>query len=111
MHDAVNNPTHYTSHPSGVTCIDLAEDMNFCLGNAFKYVWRFSLKNGEEDLRKALWYLKRNGDKGWGITSKTERLIKQVIQSETDKNIADVFKYIVYGPSASAIKTIEDELL
>lgn len=62
--DAVNNPSHYTSHPSGVECIEITEHMNFNLGNAIKYVWRSGLKKGGcdkeiEDLRKARWYIAR----------------------------------------------------
>lgn len=57
--DAVNHPKHYTSHPSGVECITVTEHMNFCLGNAVKYVWRADEKNGVEDLKKAIWYLQR----------------------------------------------------
>jgi hypothetical protein len=34
--------------------------MNFCLGNAVKYIWRADLKgNPIEDLKKAVWYLER----------------------------------------------------
>ncbi|MBD0689673.1 hypothetical protein BG452_06670 [Streptomyces sp. CBMA123] len=61
-HDAVNHPTHYTSHPSGVECIQVTEHMNFALGNATKYIWRAGLKGtGKdiEDLRKALYYINR----------------------------------------------------
>ena len=57
--DNVNHPKHYTQHPSGVECIQVTEHMNFCLGNAMKYIWRASLKNGTEDLRKASWYINR----------------------------------------------------
>lgn len=58
--EAVNHPSHYTQHPSGVECIDITEHMNFCLGNAVKYIWRAGLKGDEiEDLRKARWYLER----------------------------------------------------
>lgn len=58
--DNVNHPKHYTSHPSGVECIEITEHMNFNLGNATKYVWRASLKGKEvEDLKKAIWYLER----------------------------------------------------
>ena len=32
--DSVNHPGHYTSHPSGVECIQVTEHMNFCIGNA-----------------------------------------------------------------------------
>ncbi len=60
MNDPVNNPAHYTKHPSGVHCIDITEHMNFCLGNAVKYIWRAGEKgNAIEDLRKAKWYLDR----------------------------------------------------
>jgi len=58
--DPVNNPKHYTDHKSGVECIQIAEHMNFCLGNALKYIWRADLKgNAIEDLEKARWYLTR----------------------------------------------------
>ena len=58
-HSPVNSPKHYTSHPSGVECIQITEHMNFCLGNAIKYIWRASLKGGREDLEKARWYIDR----------------------------------------------------
>lgn len=57
--DMVNNPKHYTQHPSGVECIIVTEHMSFCLGNAMKYLWRADLKNGLEDLEKARWYITR----------------------------------------------------
>jgi hypothetical protein len=54
------NPNHYTSHPSGIECIQITEHMNFCLGNAIKYIWRADLKGNDiEDLKKAKWYLER----------------------------------------------------
>ena len=63
VHDPVNNPKHYTNHPSGVECIQITEHMSFLLGNAIKYIWRADLKNGVEDLEKAVFYLKREIDK------------------------------------------------
>lgn len=59
--DVVNHPKHYTQHPSGVECIQITEHMNFCLGNALKYIWRAGLKVDDpvQDLRKAVWYLNR----------------------------------------------------
>lgn len=56
-HDPVNHPKHYTNHPSGVECIQITRHMGFNLGNAFKYIWRADMKNGIEDLEKAVWYL------------------------------------------------------
>jgi len=64
MHDQVNNPRHYTSHPSGIDCIQITEHMGFNLGNAIKYVWRSDLKNDAiEDLNKAIWYIQREIDR------------------------------------------------
>lgn len=57
--DPVDRPKHYNSHPSGIECITIAEHMSFCLGNAMKYIWRNDLKNGTEDLKKAIWYIER----------------------------------------------------
>jgi hypothetical protein len=59
-HDPVNHPKHYTTHPSGVECIQITEHMGFNLGNAIKYIWRADEKNDAiEDLRKAVWYVQR----------------------------------------------------
>lgn len=55
--DPVNHPKHYTQHPSGIECIEITRHMGFNLGNAIKYVWRADLKNGVEDLEKAIWYI------------------------------------------------------
>lgn len=58
--DIVNHPPHYTSHPSGIECIQVTEHMGFNLGNAVKYIWRADLKNDAlEDLKKAAWYINR----------------------------------------------------
>ena len=60
MNDPVNHPKHYTEHPSGVECIEITEHMNFCVGNAIKYLWTAGLKGEQvEDLRKARWYIDR----------------------------------------------------
>jgi hypothetical protein len=60
MHDTVNKPKHYTSHPSGIDCIQITEHMDFNLGNALKYIWRCDLKKDAiEDLNKAIWYIQR----------------------------------------------------
>lgn len=61
MNDMVNHPAHYTAHESGVECIQITEHMNFCLGNALKYIWRAGLKSDDpaHDLQKAVWYLNR----------------------------------------------------
>ena len=61
--DNVNHPKHYEGSTS-LECIECMEVIfgykivaYFCLCNAFKYMWRYKNKNGEEDLNKAGWYL------------------------------------------------------
>jgi len=58
--DPVNHPPHYTSHPSGVECIEITEGFSFNVGNAIKYLWRADEKGAPlDDLRKAGWYIER----------------------------------------------------
>ena len=65
MNDNVNHPAHYTA--GGIECIDALEAATeglqgivaVCAANAIKYIWRFSRKNGTEDIDKAIWYLNR----------------------------------------------------
>lgn len=59
------NPDHYKSQCS-IECIEAMEMafgaeavVNFCLCNAFKYLWRHKYKNNYEDLKKAAWYTDR----------------------------------------------------
>lgn len=60
--DTVNHPTHYTE--CSLECIDVMLAVfgrkavtDFCIINAFKYMWRYEYKNGLEDLQKAERYL------------------------------------------------------
>lgn len=60
--DPVVHPDHYQGN--GYEVLDIIEDfeLNFNLGNVLKYVLRAGRKNSElkeEDLEKALFYLKR----------------------------------------------------
>lgn len=82
MSDNVNHPKHYTT--GNVECIDAIESAieglngkeGFLTGQVIKYMWRWKLKNGVEDLNKAEWYLQRlirevksNGGNGKGNIS------------------------------------------
>ena len=60
MSDLVNHPSHYIGRK--FESIDIIEDfnLNFCLGNAIKYILRCQKKgNKKQDLEKAIWYIKR----------------------------------------------------
>lgn len=64
--ERVNHPKWYTSHASGIECIELIEHLPTNLGNATKYVWRCGLKTTEtplRDLKSARWYVKREEDR------------------------------------------------
>lgn len=63
--DNVNQPDHYTQ--AGIECIDAITAAvsgksgieAVCVSNVIKYLWRYELKNGLEDVKKAQWYLNR----------------------------------------------------
>ena len=64
MSDNVNHPGHY--HTGQFECIGVMVEvfgveyvMDFCICNAFKYLYRTKRKNGVEDVRKAAWYLNK----------------------------------------------------
>jgi len=57
--EAVHHPKHYTSHPSGVECIDIIESFPHNIAAAIGYLWRHDLKGGNQDLEKAIWHIRR----------------------------------------------------
>lgn len=58
MPDMVNQPPHYTQHPSGIEPIEITRHCNFNVGNAIKYLMRHDFKGKPiEDLEKAAWYI------------------------------------------------------
>lgn len=60
------NPPHYTRFP--VEVIQLTEHLNFCRGNAVKYIARAGAKDPDkelEDLKKAAWYIDREIARLW----------------------------------------------
>ena len=62
--DEINHPDRYAG--GKFECIDVMADVfgeeavkDFCLLNAFKYIWRQEKKGGVEDVKKAIWYLNK----------------------------------------------------
>lgn len=61
--DMVNSPPHYNA--AGTECIDAIQAATldgfeyYLQGNIMKYLWRYRYKNGNEDLKKAQWYLNK----------------------------------------------------
>jgi hypothetical protein len=62
--DNVNHPVHYGGADNPYEAIKVIEawQLDFCLGNAVKYISRAGKKDRTkmvEDLEKAIWYIKR----------------------------------------------------
>jgi hypothetical protein len=58
----VNHPPHYGGEDNQYEAIKVIEawQLDFCLGNALKYISRAGKKNDiVEDLQKAIWYIER----------------------------------------------------
>lgn len=62
--EIINHPKHYAG--TKIETINYIEDKlsddgfdGYCVGNVMKYVSRYRLKGGIEDLKKAAWYLNR----------------------------------------------------
>ena len=73
MNEAVHQPAHYTQ--GAIETIDYIRDtltveefIGYCTGNAMKYLSRWRLKGGVEDLQKAHVYL------GWAIERESDSI-------------------------------------
>lgn len=84
-HDPIEKPSHYVT--GDYECFDVMQETegeeavkNFCKCNAFKYLYRSKRKNGLEDIKKAIWYLKK-------YVELSERR-----QTDDDKSISTVSK-------------------
>ena len=89
--DKVNHPSHYTwlKDLCGVEVIDITRHMDFCLGNAIKYILRAGHKSEEgysnkqkeiEDLKKALFY----------INDKITQLQYEVVRKDDKERVSKV---------------------
>ncbi len=123
-HDPVNKPKHYTTHRSGVECIELTEKLSFNLGNAFKYVFRRADKeNALQDVSKAEWYLKREIARLEALIEVTPASVEllihphltnadykkanRVIAAEISAHAADYYVYLFDQASLSAASDLE----
>ena len=59
MQDQVNSPAHYTQGSMEVIEAIEGLSLNYHQGNIIKYVSRYNMKGGIQDLQKARWYLDR----------------------------------------------------
>lgn len=108
MADNVNHPSHYES--GKFECIDVMLETqgleavkDFCMCNAFKYIYRHKRKNGLEDLKKAKWYL----DKYIELYDK-EEVPSSDMCSYTFPPICTACKYSAYSSSDEPCLNCED---
>lgn len=107
--DPVEKPKHYNTHPSGVETITVTRQMGFDLGNAVKYVWRAPSKNGEEDLRKARFYLRdymHNHNAASAMLPAHE--LRRVGQAETQSARRQFFMSMADGKLGDAFNAVEE---
>lgn len=109
MHDPVNHPQHYTSHPSGVECLDIVEHMPFSIGSAFKYVWRLGLKTPDPllDIGKAGFYVDRQESISSRLAVDVGSLVERVVRAEVDPVRAHALRSIYLHDFTEARRALE----
>ena len=101
MNDKVNNPKHYTSHPSGVQAIEITRWLRGPYSNACKYVmrgWEGLKGDPIEDLQKAIWYLndaEKYPDDGRSLPINAATRLDEWCVREPDANKVDAVRLIV----------------
>jgi hypothetical protein len=83
QNDPVYHPGHYTQ--GGIECIDAIKAAlgkerfaGYCAGNVIKYIWRYRLKDGIEDLQKAANYLKMLEETEVKLSEELKKTIDEV---------------------------------
>jgi len=109
MSDPVNHPAHY-QRPDGMECIELAELLPFCEGNAIKYLWRAGQKGSLlEDLQKALWYAKRASDRAWWWPRRTGHVyvVERACMGFDSQLVRDAIRALANGNAEASIASIQ----
>lgn len=82
MANCAISPNHYKGRKH--ECREFTAHLNFNLGNAFKYLWRWRDKNGVEDLEKAYTYI------GFEMESNAPRLkLDYQTWDKADKSLSE----------------------
>jgi hypothetical protein len=97
--ELVNHPPHYNEHPSKVECIELKRELVSDIGDAFKYIWRRSLKDSEtQDLDKAIWYIlddREHQIPRIELSGLAQHHLATIIKAEPNLKIATIFQLLV----------------
>lgn len=117
MSDLINHPPHYTTHQSGIECIEITRHLSFNRGNAIKYLWRCGKKDSvNQELKKAIWYINdeiKNVFVDVNYSIKTSNKINDKLDTlalyQTDQE-RQLFNFVIFGHDKylqQAIKIIE----
>ena len=86
LRDQVKNPPYYAEEGE-VQCIDAIKSSltnegykGFLKGNIFKYLWRFEMKGGLEDLLKAEYYLSCLTENVYDDVSNENKRLKKLVE-------------------------------
>lgn len=117
------NPDHYKKECS-LECIESMElifgekaVLDFCICNAWKYIWRWKNKNGKEDLSKAHWYVDGAFKYSYHMSTNDEDILnrmKDYLTTMTNAESKEKIYYVVcndagrkYGGFDTLEKAIE----
>jgi len=82
------NPKHYTSHSSGIQCIEISKHLSGCLAQAFQYVWRCGQKDDPvQELKKAIWFIEAE------LTIDQKDKLTVMASDEVNNNLYNVCHY------------------
>ena len=103
MAERVTPPPHYNA--GGIECIDALEAATsglqgieaFCTANAIKYLWRWKLKNGEEDLQKAVWYINRLIQRAGADSAAGKELFNMKMKRIANNVALQTIGYVISG--------------
>ena len=91
--DGIHKVARYNSHPSGVEAIEICRDLNFNLGNVFKYVFRREHKEALRSLKAALYYFKDHQKHSFtqNPVKFQKQLLQQIYRQETDRHAQEFY--------------------
>lgn len=108
--DNVNHPSHYNDHPSNVETIEIARELPFDLGNAWKYLMRFRYKGKPvEDMEKAVWYLNDYFNNMYNKEGEHAKAIKQQMYLNNEQFEDDLKRNKVTAMMLRVIDAEKDE--
>lgn len=115
--DVVSKAKHYNEHPSGVEAIEVCRELDFNLGNCFKYVFRYKGKEPVRSLKSALWYFQDHRAHLWSFSPWPNMKVlnpplRKIVDAETDPRVRNFFisfhLYLQHHQDLSARDVIDE---